>query len=368
MPSEILERLKAGEVPPPVVELIARGAFPMRPEESIEAQIFLLQDQNPTIQEAAKQALEAQPQGAVLGLLSSPEVDLAVLYFYSEYAERGKKQAYLEAVIKNPATPDDFIAFLAARLPPNLLDVITTNQMRLIRAPQIMDAIEMNPQISRDILRRVREVREEFFVKKAAEASEASTVQVGAGPVGLVKYGDKELAPAAAPLKGEALARVLPQEVLASLEPEEQAEGLTPERISVYQKLFKMTVPERVQVGLKGTREERSILIKDPNKIVVDAVLSSPKLTESEVETYSSMRSLTEEILKRIASSREWVKNYKIVQNLVLNPKTPVAVSLGFMSRMQEKDVYNLSRNKNIPDVIRKAAARLILTRRERGH
>ncbi|MEW6363006.1 MAG: hypothetical protein AB1714_00030 [Acidobacteriota bacterium] len=365
MPSEILERLKAGEVPPPVVELIARGAFPLPPEESIEAQLFLLQSQDPKIQEAAKQALEAQPQGAVLGLLSSPEVDLAVVYFYSEYAERAKKPAYLEAVIKNPSTPDDYIAFLAARLPPNLLDIITTNQMRLIRAPQIMDAIEMNPQISRDILRRVREVREEFFVKKAAEAS---TVQVGAGPVGLVKYGDKEVAPAAGTLRGEALARVLPQEVLASLEPDEQAEGLTPERVSVYQKLFRMSVPERVQVGLKGTREERSILVKDPNKVVVDAVLSSPKLTESEVETFSSMRNLTEEILKRIASSREWVKNYKIVQNLVLNPKTPVAVSLGFMARLQEKDVYNLSRNKNIPDVIRKAAARLIVTRRERGH
>lgn len=364
MPSEIIEKLKAGQVPPPVVSLLAKGAFPLPVEESVAALVFLLQDSNEEIRSQATQTLESLPGGTVLGILRADGVEVTALYFFADYAERANKNEYLEAIVQNPSTPDDYLAFLATRLPPNLLDVIVTNQVRLIRHPQIMDSLEMNPRASRDVLRRVREVREEFFLKKKAE--EQPAVQVGIAS-SLVKYGDKSVAAPAPALKGEALARVLPAEVISMLEPEEQAEGLSPERVSTYQKILNMNVPDRTQLALKGSTEERRILIKDPNRMVNDAVLASPKLNEVEVELFSSMKNLTEDVIRKIASNREWVKSHKILLNLVHNPKTPIAMSLGFLARLHEREVHNLSRNKNVPDVLRKAAGRLMITRRERG-
>lgn len=363
MPSEIVERLKAGQLPPPVVALISKGAFPMPVEESVDALLHLIKDSGDEIRLQATKTLEGLAEATVLTLLRAPGITQDLMYFYSDAAGRLGRVSYLEALVQNVDTPDEYLAFLATRLPPNLLDVLVTNQMRLIRHPQIMDAIEMNPQAGRDVLRRVREVREEFFLKKQAQEKQES---IHVGPSALVKYGEKAV-DTTKTVKGEALARILPKEVLETLEPEEMAEGLSPQRLSVYQKIVKMNVPDRQQLALKGTKEERSILIKDPNKVVVDAVLSSPKLTDTEVETYSTMRNLSEDVVRKIAMNREWVRNYKVMMNLVQNPKTPIALSLGFMNRLQERDVHNLSKNKNIPDVIRKAAARLMITRRERG-
>ncbi|MBI2840426.1 MAG: hypothetical protein HYX75_19075 [Acidobacteria bacterium] len=363
MPGEIVEKLKAGTVPPAVVTLIARGAFPLPLEDKVEALLHLLNDSNEETRTMAGGTLEQIPESSVLSILTTPGTDISVMYFYADVAERMGKQQYLEAIVQNPTTPDEYIAFLATRLPPNLLDVIATNQVRLIRHPQIMDSIEMNPQVGRDILRRVKEVREEFFLKKMA----AERAPTPAGPAALVKYGDRGVTVAPGAVKGEALARVLPAEIIATLEPHEQAEGLSPERISTYQKLLKMTVPERIQAALKGSKEERTALIKDPNRIVIEAVLASPKLSEPEVETYSTMRNLSEDVIRRIASNRDWIKNHKIVLNLVNNPKTPIAISLAFLNRLHEREVHKLSRDKNVPDVIRKAAGRLMLTRRDRG-
>jgi len=373
MASEVVEKLKAGAIPPPVMGLIARGAFPLPPEASIEALVFLLQDSRPEIRDQAGQTLEKMPEPTVLEILRSSEIDVSVVYYFADYSERNQKLSYLEAIVQNPSTSDEYLAFLASRLPPNLLDILATNQMRMIRHPPIMDAIEMNPQVSRDILRRVKEVREEFFIKKAAQdsvnlrqAASTATADTSA-PTGLVKYGEKQATVVPKTLTGEALAKAIPPEFYEALEPEERLEGITPERVSVYQKIFRMNAQQRVQLALKGTREERSILIKDPNRIVVEGVLASPRLTETEVETFSLMRNMNEDILRKIATNRDWVKNYKIVSNLVLNPKTPIATSLGFLGRLHDKDVLNLTRNRNIPDVLRKAAQRLVQQRRDRG-
>ncbi len=379
MPAEILEKLKAGAVPAPVINLIAKGTFPLPAEAKVEALIFLVQNSTDEIREQASRTLENMPENIILELLQAPALDVSTMYFFADYAERIKKLEFIEAILQNPSTPDEYLAFLATRLPPNLLEVLAVNQVRLIRSPQLMDSIEMNPQVSRDILRRVHETREEFFIKKAAAESASIRVPQSTSirwappidensPMGIVKYGEKQAVLSSKSISGEALARVLPADALAAIDPEEKAEGLTPERVSVYQKIFKMTVPERVQLARKGSREERGILIKDPNRMVSEGVIHSPKITETEAETFSSMRNMSEEILRSIAANRDWIKIYKIVFNLVNNPKTPIPTARGFLNRLLHKDVFNLSRNKNVPDVIRKAAARLVDTRRERGH
>ena len=133
------------------------------------------------------------------------------------------------------------------------------------------------------------------------------------------------------------------------------------ERESVLQKIAGLTVAQRMALAMKGRREERAILIRDPNKIVGVAVLSSPKITESEVESIARMTNVSDDILRMIGFSRAWTKSYAIVHALVRNPKTPVAMSMNFLSRLNEKDLRMLSGNRNVPDVLRVTARRKIV-------
>ena len=96
---------------------------------------------------------------------------------------------------------------------------------------------------------------------------------------------------------------------------------------SIQQKLALMGVAERMKAAMKGSKSERAILIRDPNKLVSAAVLSSPKLTESEVENFAKLANVSEEVLRIIGQNRGWTKNYGVIAALTKNPKTPLAVS-----------------------------------------
>ena len=146
--------------------------------------------------------------------------------------------------------------------------------------------------------------------------------------------------------------------------PEIEAEpepDVVEERASTVQRIAGLTVAQRMALAMKGTREERSILIRDPNKIVGVAVLSSPKLTETEVAAIARMASINDELLRMIANTRAWIKSYDVVLGLVKNAKTPLAVSMNLLSRLNEKDLRMLSQDRNIPDVLRITARKKIV-------
>jgi hypothetical protein len=110
---------------------------------------------------------------------------------------------------------------------------------------------------------------------------------------------------------------------------------------------------------MKGDREARNILIRDPNRIVAQAVMTNPRITEQEVEKIAAMRTVTEDILRQIASSRQWSRSYSIVHNLARNPRTPIHNVLNSLSRLQLKDLNALSKNRNVSDAVRRQALRL---------
>jgi hypothetical protein len=144
----------------------------------------------------------------------------------------------------------------------------------------------------------------------------------------------------------------------AAAEPEEH---LTPEekekkKQSTLQKIAALNPAQRLALAMKGTREERAVLIRDPNKIVAVAVLSSPKISESEVSGIAKMANVSEEILRIIGNTRAWMKSYTVTSALVKNPKTPIAVSMNLLQRLNEKDLKLLTTDRNIPDVVRTAA------------
>jgi len=126
-----------------------------------------------------------------------------------------------------------------------------------------------------------------------------------------------------------------------------------------------MTVPEKVQAAMKGTREMRSLLIRDPNKMVAAAVLSCPKVTEQEVEGFARMANVSEDVLRTIGQTRGWIKNYTIMLGLAKNPKTPLAMSLTLIHRLNDRDLRGLSIDRNVPEPLRVAARKkVVLTQR----
>jgi hypothetical protein len=131
------------------------------------------------------------------------------------------------------------------------------------------------------------------------------------------------------------------------------------------QRLAKLSVPQKVQRATKGSREERAILIRDPNKMIAMAVLSSPKLTVTEVEAFARTGNVCEDCLRTIATTRAWMKNYNVVAALTRNPKTPVAISMNLLPRLTEKDLRNLSTDRNVPDVLRITARKKLVLNKD---
>jgi hypothetical protein len=133
---------------------------------------------------------------------------------------------------------------------------------------------------------------------------------------------------------------------------------------STLQRIAAMTVAQRIGVAMKGSREERAILIRDPNKIVAVAVLSSPKMTETEIESVAKMASISDEILRIIANNRAWTKRYGVIVALARNPKTPVAISMNLLARLSDKDLRSISADRNVPEVLRITARQKIVLNR----
>ncbi len=139
-----------------------------------------------------------------------------------------------------------------------------------------------------------------------------------------------------------------------------EADGASADTDTLIQKLQRMNVVDRLKAAMRGTREMRAVLIRDPNKMVGAAVLSSPKVSESEIEGFAKMATVNEDVLRSIATNRVWLKNYAIVLALTKNPKTPIGLSLNLLNRLNDRDMSFLSNDRNVPDPLRTAARRKV--------
>ena len=138
-------------------------------------------------------------------------------------------------------------------------------------------------------------------------------------------------------------------------------------RDSTLQKIAKLDIKGRIQLAMKGSKEERSILVRDGTKIVALAVLDSPKITDGEVEAFASQKNVLEAVLRGIPMKRRFAKHYPVVRNLVFNPRTPIDLSLGLMKNLLVNDLKNLSGNKEVSDTIRKLALKMFKQKLEPG-
>ena len=154
----------------------------------------------------------------------------------------------------------------------------------------------------------------------------------------------------------------------APASPEPAAEGAVEAaqtRETLLQRIGRMTAVEKTALALKGNQEERLTLIRDSNKVVARAVLQSPKVTDADIEAYASMKSVTEEVLRLISTNRAFMKGYAVVRALVNNPRAPVDVTLPMLNRLNERDLKGLMLNKNVAEVLRSMAMKMVKQRED---
>ena len=127
-----------------------------------------------------------------------------------------------------------------------------------------------------------------------------------------------------------------------------------------HKSLSSLSVLERMKLAMKGTREQRSVLVRDSNKLVAAAVLSSPKVNEAEIEAFTKMGNVSEDVLRIIGQNRAWTKNYGVILGLCKHPKTPPAIAMSFVQRLNEKDLKALTTDRNAKEGLRLLAKKMI--------
>jgi hypothetical protein len=390
----VVQAIVGGTAPAQARAMAARGLLPLAAEELLEVLVCLCDDGDSGIAQAAGATLAEQPADVLLGAASSEATSTRVLSHLA--ARRDAGRAVHEALALNARTPDEVVITLAAGASDGaLLELITVNQQRLIRAPAIIDAVLANPARTFEAERRAKEVRQEFFEKErgarqiaeemrarglsaAAEFVE-SAESIGTGD-GLtfddawllaehIEVSDDELDDSWMPSERlEELLAESEEERAATLEriiAETAAEvgEVEPERVSLIRRIMLMSVKDRIKLGMKGDREARAILIRDGNKIVSTAVVNNPRITDKEIETIAAMRTISEDVLRQIAMNRAWARVYPVIHNLARNPRTPLSSALGILPRLQARDLQSLSQNRNVPDAVRRQAQRIMQTR-----
>jgi hypothetical protein len=297
---------------------------------------------------SAHATLASMPPAELLPVIKDRQTVPAILGW--GLANRLEKELR-EAVLQNASTPDEAIEVEAGELPEELAELVVINQVRLLRRTSLLERLEANPYLNRDQQRRLRELRESFHIGEVAPAQMPPPPPPPPPPAA---------AEPEAPVEPVRLESEITDEVDAIFRYLTEEERNEAERISVVQKIYRLTTSEKVLTALKGSREERAVLVRDPNRLVSAAVLGSPRMTDGEVETFAGMRNVSDEVLRQIGNNREWTKRYGVVANLVKNPRTPLAVSLGLVSRLNPRDIKSVAVDRNVPEVIRRQAQKFI--------
>ena len=356
---DLREMLLSGRAPKNVRLLMAQGAMPLQAQETIELLVHLSRDDDEEVSLQAQKTLAGWDESEILTLLRSKDCPAVILDFFADIQ---RSEHILQDIAANPSTSGETIARLAAIADAVLLDTILDNRKRILEFPAILENIRRNPSTNARILGLVQEIETEFLGEKRKDYSIESAAEEKAGTEGAVSAAQDILDFEAEIAK--LLSSPLPDNDLS-------LEGLTLESddgsANISSRLTSMPPNEKIKYALFGTREIRAILIRDTNREVARAVLRSPKLNGNEIEGIAAMRSVSEDILREIGTSREWLKNSIIMHNLVKNPKTPTAISQNLMPRLRTQELMIMSRDRSIPDATRNNAQRIIKQRTSKG-
>ena len=385
----VVQSIMSGNAPQSARSAAARGLLPLPQADLLETLVHLSTDADPGIASAAQETLASQQSNELLDVARTENVAPTVLGYLASLTNAASELH--EAVVTNAATPDEAIALLAqTSSDASLLELITINQQRLIRAPAIIDAVLVNPARTPEAERRAQEIRRELFEKErgarqiaqelrargneaAAEFFESAELSTVDGEMSIddawfiaqhIEVSDVDIDDSW--LAREYIAEMMvesPEKMAANAQAVINAERLegdvSPERISMIRRIMFMSAKDRVKLAMKGDREARGILIRDSNKIVATGVIHNPRITDQEIEGISAMRQISDEVLRLIGNNRAWARSYSIIHNLVRNPRTPMATAVQILTRIRSKDLKAISLNRNVSEAVRRQAYRL---------
>jgi hypothetical protein len=314
-----------------------------------------------------------------------------LLYFWQE---QNRRPGLMPTLIENQAIPENLLMELAGDGSREMVNILLASA-RARALPSVVEALSANEYVTPAEAEALRSSVAKPAEQKTAPEELADAVETNPEAEAAHKAFEQEHASEIAAEEGKPFELVKeeetpPEAAIAGAEnpaspaPDPQQQGLVPaapqaapvldefdaaeqKRITVLQKIGRLNVGQRIKLGFIGDREERAILIRDTARLVQNAVLSSPKVTDAEIETFAGSKNLQENVFREIARQRRFMKLYPVVRNLVNNPKCPLDISLTLIKTLMVYDLKSLRHNKNVPDTIRKVAAKLYTEKATRG-
>ncbi|HZR65238.1 MAG TPA: hypothetical protein VFA85_08835 [Terriglobales bacterium] len=415
-----LDLIRRNALPSHQMMTAAKGALNVPAEEMVEILVYLA-DNNKIFGEQARVTLAGWDEKSAKAIASNPATPKEVLDYW--VSAKNLRPTLFPLLLENPSVSANKLCELAATSKGQLIDTMLESP-RVRSARPILNELSGNKELSGLQNSRVQEIitGKKIVVAEPEPATSASlaTAQHKREPVDqspvqpssqenkpagnspepdtasdpetetavtaylkeheaeIVAEGDKPFQPlggiheeipaepqVAAAAAGASASAAKPSATPAKIAPKKTPNPQDEQRGSVLQKIAKLDIKGRIQLAMKGTKEERSILVRDGTKLVALAVLDSPKITDGEVEKFASQKNVLEAVLRAIPMKRRFAKNYAVVRNLVCNPRTPLDVALGLMKNLLVQDLKNLSGNKEVSETIRKLALRMFKQKME---
>jgi hypothetical protein len=336
------ERYARRDAPRDVRLMAARGALPLPPVELATVLFALMHDPDAEVKSLARDSLEGLPDGVCQAVLSGDAHPAILSHLARVFRDH---EARAERIALNPAADDATLAFLAGLPFRRVVDIVSNNQERMLRAPEIVDALGSNPLTGRSVVERILAFVGDDASHGSATPGDGSISDADAEAALRAVLGD-ELGHLAGSLVKEADGAT--------------GKALTGEVTNLYALIQKMSVYQKIKLARLGNREARALLVRDRNKVVAVAAILSPKITDNEIVSIAQSRNVGDEVLRIVAHNRQWTRTYKVKLALASNPKTPQPLAMGFVSQLHDSDLLSLMKSKDVPAVISTHARRML--------
>lgn len=341
------ERYVRRDAPVEVRALAAAGALPLPPVELLTVLFVLCHDPEARVKDRARQSFERLPESLLGAALSGPANPAVLSYCAQTFRDQPQS---LERIALNPAADDATIAFLASVPHKRVVEIVSNNQQRMLRCPEIVEALGQNPFTGRAVIDRIL-----GFLGLERHAHEAPVEETEEDSLAAPEpVTDEEARAVLAAVLGEDVSQFAPELLEEGVRLDEDKTR------SIHALMQTMSIFDKVKLARVGNGEARALLVRDRNKLVAAAAIRSPKVQEQEILSFAKARNLSDEVLRIIASSREWTRSYAVKLALAANPKCPPQWSMRFLGHLQERDLRAIMRSREVPAVISTQARRML--------
>lgn len=354
---ETIRRFGDPAAPTPARTMAAKGLVPVKGADLVTLLVQLAHDPEESVRTAAHGTLSGLPD-EVLRPAVSAALPPAILDGLLPYV-RGH-QPLLEELAANRATPDATVARIAKQCDVDTAERIATDQARLLGYPEIIEALYKNRSTRMSTVDRLVELAARNGVELHGVATFAAHVEAIRGQLIIEETPEEELP--SDRIFAEALEHDSDEDAIDT-DKVDGSEEIRERHRPLAFRIGEMSISEKVRLALIGDAAARAILVRDANKIVSMSAVTSPAMKDAEAARIAASKQVSDDILRYLGNRRDWLGNYELKKNLVFNPKTPMGVSMKFISHLRFNDLKGLARSKNVPASLRTAARQRVIKR-----